>query len=75
LSTVHGIRYVDYSHGIRLVSDTVIVNGRPRSIYDVLTNPSTAPLLSREGSIDASRVLSAASSLVKVSALKAPALF
>jgi hypothetical protein len=34
LSTVHGARYVDYSHGVRLVSTTVLVNGRARSIYD-----------------------------------------
>lgn len=49
LSTIHGARYVDYSHGIRLVSGTVVVDGRPRSIYEALQDPSIASLLSREG--------------------------
>ena len=49
LSTVHGARYVDYSHGTRLVSNTIVVDGRPRSIYEALQDPSVAPLLSREG--------------------------
>ena len=49
LSTVHGARYVDYSHGVRLVSTTVVVNGRPRSIYDALQDAHIAPVLSREG--------------------------
>jgi hypothetical protein len=49
LSTVHGARYVDYSHGVRLVSTTVLVDGRPRSIYDALQDSRVAPVLSREG--------------------------
>lgn len=49
LSTVHGARYVDYSHGVRLVSTTVVVDGRPRSIYDALQDSHLAPALSREG--------------------------
>jgi len=49
LSTVHGARYVDYSHGVRLVSATVVVGGRPRSIYDALQDSRVAPILSREG--------------------------
>jgi hypothetical protein len=49
LSTVHGARYVDYSHGVRLVSATVVVDGRPRSIYDALQDTQIAPVLSREG--------------------------
>ena len=49
LSTVHGARYVDYSHGVRLVSTTVVVDGRPRSIYDALQDSRVAPVLSREG--------------------------
>ncbi len=49
LSTVHGARYVDYSHGVRLVSATVVVDGRPCSIYDALQDPRLAPVLSREG--------------------------
>jgi hypothetical protein len=49
LSTVHGAWYVDYSHGVRLVSTTVVVDGRPRSIYDALQDSLIAPVLSREG--------------------------
>jgi hypothetical protein len=49
LSTVHGAQYVDYSHGVRLVSTTVVVDGRPRSIYDALQDSQIAPVLSREG--------------------------
>lgn len=49
LSTVHGAHYADYSHGVRLISDVVFVNGQPRSIYDVLADKLLAPLLSDEG--------------------------
>lgn len=51
LSTVHGACYADYSHGIRLVSETVLVDGKSRSIYDVLADPVLAPALSDEGPI------------------------
>jgi hypothetical protein len=51
LSTVHGACYADYSHGIRLVSETVLVNGERRSIYDVLGDPVLSKLLSDEGPI------------------------
>jgi hypothetical protein len=51
LSTVHGANYVDYSHGVRLVSNTVLINGELRSVYDILQNPSTAGILSDEGPI------------------------
>lgn len=49
LSTVHGAWYADYSHGIRLVSDVVIVDGRVSSIYAVLSDPRLAAVLSDEG--------------------------
>jgi len=49
LSTVHGARYADYSHGVRLVSQTVFVDGKPRSIFDVLADAQLSPLLSDEG--------------------------
>ena len=49
LSTVHGAQYVDYSHGVRLVSAVVLVDGQPRSIYDALQDSRIAPVLSREG--------------------------
>lgn len=49
LSTVHGARYADYSHGVRLVSRVVFVNGVARSIAAVLADKLLAPLLSDEG--------------------------
>jgi hypothetical protein len=57
LSTVHGAAYADYSHGIRLVSDTVLVDGEPRSIYRVLEDPELAGLLTYEGPIKGARLL------------------
>ena len=49
LSTVHGARYADYSHGVRLVSQTVFLNGKPESIFAVLADPGLAALISDEG--------------------------
>lgn len=49
LSTVHGARYADYSHGIRLVSSIAYVNGVRWNIEDVLAEPTLAGLLSKEG--------------------------
>jgi hypothetical protein len=51
LSTVHGWRYADYSHGARLIGMKVWVDGVPRSIYDVLQDPTLARVLSSEGAI------------------------
>ena len=51
LSTVHGACYADYSHGIRLVSETVLMDGQARSVYDVLRDPEMARTLSDEGPI------------------------
>ena len=49
LSTVHGAAYADYSHGIRLVSETVLIDDEPKSVYTVLEDPALAGLLSDEG--------------------------
>ena len=51
LSTVHGINYADYSHGIRLISDMALIDGQLRSIHDLLRDPSAAKVLSDEGPI------------------------
>jgi hypothetical protein len=51
LSTIHGANYADYSHGIRLVSDIVLVDDEPWSIYDVLEDPKLASVVSDEGAI------------------------
>jgi hypothetical protein len=58
LSLVHGARYADYSHGVRLVSETVFVDGVPGSFYDLIEEPRPAQLLSNEGVIaDARRLM------------------
>ena len=49
LSTVHGWRYADYSHGVRLVSTTICVNGKPMSIFEALADPGLSRVLSSEG--------------------------
>jgi hypothetical protein len=49
LSLVHGARYVDYSHGVRLVASVVNIGGVARSIYDALQDSRLASALSREG--------------------------
>ena len=51
LSTVHGMRYADYSHGIRLVSTIAYVNGEARRLLNLLQNPQSAALVSDEGTI------------------------
>jgi hypothetical protein len=57
LSTVHGIRYADYSHGVRLVSDIAYVDGRPTPLLTVLHDRRTAASVSDEGEIDAAALL------------------
>jgi hypothetical protein len=51
LTIVHGANYADYSHGIRLVSDVVLIDGEPRSIYEILEDPKLATIVSDEGPI------------------------
>src|SRR5438046_2805428 len=52
LYTGHVDWYVDYSHGIRLVSDRVTVDGQARSVGEVLKDAELCGLLSDEGPID-----------------------
>ncbi len=47
----HSESYVDYSHGIRLVLDSIVLNGQPASIKSVLQNDSIHTLFSDEGRI------------------------
>ena len=51
LSTVHGARYADYSHGVRLVSDELLVDGVPMSMPDALAVPALARALGEESAI------------------------
>ncbi|MGE0439085.1 MAG: hypothetical protein AB7S39_01255 [Gemmatimonadales bacterium] len=49
----HTDRWVDYSHGIRLVSRRMLVDGAERDLREVLRDPDLAPLLTRGGPIAA----------------------
>jgi hypothetical protein len=47
----HVISYVDYSHGIRLVKQQMIVNETEMAVADVLSDPQLHVLLSDEGTV------------------------
>ena len=49
LSTVHGARYADYSHGVRLIGAIAYVNGAATPLLKLLQDPRLAPILSDEG--------------------------
>lgn len=57
LSTVHGAGYADYSHGIRLVAGTVLMEGKQLPVWEVLHDPNRARVLSDEGPIHLPREL------------------
>lgn len=48
----HGESYTDYSHGIRLVRDSVLINNKTYLISEILTDPEMASLFSDEGVIN-----------------------
>ena len=60
LSTVHGAGYADYSHGIRLVGPMALIEGKLRSVYDILQDSVLAMVLSDEGAIRVSSVFATA---------------
>lgn len=51
LSTVHDATYVDYSHGIRLISDIVMIDGNKFSLFDALKDSQLYKIFSDEGRI------------------------
>jgi hypothetical protein len=51
LTTAHLKDYVDYSHGVRLVSKKVLVDGKATSIVNILRDPELSAILSDEGPI------------------------
>ncbi|MGZ4090860.1 MAG: T9SS type A sorting domain-containing protein, partial [Bacteroidia bacterium] len=51
LSNVHADTYMDYSHGIRLIQNSVLYNGTPTTIKALLTGTLNA-MLSDEGAIN-----------------------
>jgi hypothetical protein len=52
LSMVHGWRYADYSHGIRLISAQAFVNGIPEPIVDIMRMPGLSATLSGRDAIE-----------------------
>lgn len=44
--------YVDYSHGVRLMANQMLVDGEPRKVVEVLKDPQLCALLTDEGPID-----------------------
>jgi len=47
----HADFYADYSHGVRLVSETALLNGTETPIRELLSNPTYSGILSDEGNI------------------------
>ena len=60
LSTVHGAGYADYSHGIRLVSRTAFLDGKPVDLRSLMADSRYAGLLSKEGPVGDPRLRMAA---------------
>lgn len=54
-SKVHTWPHVDYSHGVRLVARTMLVDGVPTTVDAVLADPELHVLLSDEGPLPAAR--------------------
>ena len=48
LSLVHTADYADYSHGLRLISRTILVDGRPMDLHTILQDPGLGPALAGE---------------------------
>ncbi len=48
LSAAHGASYVDYSHGVRLIRDEVLVDGKLHSLKQLLQDPILYKLFSDE---------------------------
>jgi hypothetical protein len=49
LTIAHWSRYVDYSHGARLVRNTIDIGGQRTNITDLLADPNRCGLVSDEG--------------------------
>jgi hypothetical protein len=55
LTIVHTDRYVDYSHGVRLVNDVIEIAGRKKRISDLLKDETLCAIVSDEGPMNPSR--------------------
>lgn len=49
LTIVHWNRYVDYSHGVRLIRDEVQIDGKTEKLSEILADPHRCNLVSDEG--------------------------
>lgn len=58
VSLWHGKRYVDYSHGVRLVSREVRIDGERYDLLEVLSDERLAPLVSGEPPLSSSLLAS-----------------
>jgi hypothetical protein len=65
LSTVHGARYADYSHGVRFVASNVMIDGTLHEYFEVLADRNLGPVFSYEGRIQNARALQNAASRVR----------
>jgi hypothetical protein len=52
LSTVHGRRYTDYSHGVRLVDQLVVVDDAELRLEDMYRDPMYCDMVSDEGPLE-----------------------
>jgi hypothetical protein len=55
LSLVHENTYADYSHGIRMVSNNMVLDGNSTTVQAVLADPNMSILLSDEGAVTTPR--------------------
>ncbi|MEQ1826515.1 MAG: hypothetical protein ABL921_11245, partial [Pirellula sp.] len=44
--------YTDYSHGLRLIDESILIDGKEYNLSDAILDPDLHPLLSHEGPID-----------------------
>lgn len=49
LSAAHEARYADYSHGVRLISPIAYLDGKPRSLMELMSDPAVAGILNHDG--------------------------
>jgi hypothetical protein len=55
LTIIHANTYLDYSHGIRLIKQDVLVDDKPKKLEDVLQDETLSPLVSDEGPLKITR--------------------
>lgn len=57
LTIVHWDQYVDYSHGVRLIYNRVLLDGKEVAVTDLLSDPKRCGLVSDEGPMSPPRYL------------------